>query len=90
MCELPKDSPFFIHLARTGEAPATDVSKLGSSNKNFPLPEGARLVVFTSQDEADKSQLGKDRPQRIKYVYRNQHKEQAVAFRCCPVCKQAE
>ncbi len=36
------------------------------------------------------SQWGKEHPQGQKYVYINQHQQQAVAFHCCAVCKQAE
>ncbi len=50
-----------MRLEWTRVVPAADVPKLKLGPlyiQSFPLPEGARLVVFTSQAEADSKSVG--------------------------------
>ena len=87
--------PFFIRLEWTRECPASDVDVLKQGRQfalnSYPVPDGARLVVFATEAEAKASPWsGAPYLHGRHYVYVNQHGQKAVCVRCCPTCKRPE
>lgn len=84
--------PIFMRLEWTREIPAADVAGLGPLlNQTFPLPDGCRLLVFTSEQEA-KTSPWNTAPfvHGAMYVYVNQQGQQAVCFAVCKCCRRFE
>lgn len=84
--------PFFMRQEWCREVPAQDVHLLGNYvNQAFLLPDGCRLVVFSSTEEAQASKWGQSPyVHERSYTWVNPSGQRAVCFHCCKNCKRCE
>lgn len=83
---------FYLRREWCREVPASDVPNLGLlANQSFILPNGCRLVVYTSDKEAQASPWA-NAPyvHGSQYIYSNQQGQQAICFHVCRTCRRCE